>query len=152
MKAPTSAEQLYNETKPSKELSIEEIVKKDLKMNQTGKGLSVKDVMNILGQYLENGASFKRSGNTLFIVYEDNGGMVKYHSVNADPIKTLMYNALAFFANLHKEGKTKATTYFTGTKIKELLEKYKLKNQEILPSDDLEQGEFMLVTNLTRSA
>ena len=133
-------------------MTIEEILKTDLKNNYAGTDLDLAGAANILEYYIQNGAAFKRAGNTLFIVYDYEGDVVKYHTINGDPLKQFLENCVYFFAYLYKMGKSKAITYFSDPKTKRIVEKYKLSNETIQPSDDPEQGEFMLITDLRGGA
>lgn len=148
-----SPEQIAEKFKSSKEMTIEQIVKKDIATN--GKrlgGVTLEQGAGALEKFKSEGAEFKRVGNTLFVIVDDANGVVEYHTINGDPLKAFLYNCLAFFAYLHEQGNTQAKTYFSDEFTKKLLQKYKLKNETIEASDDPEQGTMMLVTNLTRSA
>jgi len=147
-----SPEQIAKKFKSGKEMTIEEIVKKDIATNGKRLGVTLEQGYGAIKQFKDNGAVFKRSGNTLFIIVNDDNDVVTYHTVNGDPLKAFLYNCLAFFAYLSQEGYKQAKTYFSDAYTQKLLEKYKLKNETIEPSDDPQQGEMMLVTNLTRSA
>lgn len=145
--------QIAEKFKSSKEMTVEQIVKKDIEVN--GKrlgGVTLEQGAGALEKFKSEGAEFKRVGNTLFVIVDDANGIVEYHTINGDPLKTFLYNCLAFFAYLHEHGNTQAKTYFSDEFTKKLLQKYKLKNETIEASDDPEQGTMMLVTNLTRSA
>jgi len=138
--------------KSTKQMSIEDIVKKDIAVNGKRLGVTLDQGITALTNFKTNGATFKRVGNTLFIIFENSNGIIKYHSVNGDPLKTFLYNCLVFFSFLHEQGYTQAITYFSDSYTQKLLQKYKLQNQAIEPSNDPKQGAMMLVTNLTRSA
>ena len=133
-------------------MTVEEIVKKDIAVNGKRLGVTLQQGYGAINKFKEDGATFKRSGNTLFIIVDDDNDVITYHTVNGDPLKSFLYNCLAFFAYLSEEGYTQAKTYFSDAYTQKLLEKYKLENQTIAPSDDPQQGKMMLVTNLTRSA
>lgn len=147
-----SPEQIAEKFKSGKEMTIEQIVKKDIATNGKRLGVTLEQGYGAIKQFKDNGAVFKRSGNTLFIIVNDDNDTVTYHTVNGDPLKAFLYNCLAFFAYLSQEGYKQAKTYFSDAYTQKLLEKYKLKNETIEPSDDPQQGKMMLVTNLTRSA
>lgn len=136
----------------SNEMTIEQIIKKDLETNYAGTDFTLEKAAEILDLYIENGAAFKRVGNTLFLVFDYEGDTVKYHTINADPLKTYLGNCLVFFAYLYKQGKKEAVTYFNGEKTKRLLEKYKLDNQTITESDSPDDGKYMLITDLRGGA
>ena len=145
-------EQMAEKFKSTKEMTIEEIVKKDIATNGKRLGVTLEQGYGAIKQFKDSGATFRRVGNTLFIIVDDSNGIVVYHTVNGDPLKVFLYNCLAFYAYLAKQGNTQAKTYFSDPFTKKLLEKSNLKNETIEPSDDPQQGTMMLVTNLTRSA
>lgn len=147
-----SSKQMAEKFKSTKEMSVEEIVKKDIATNGKRLGVTLEQGYGAIKQFKDDGAVFKRSGNTLFIIVNDDNDVVTYHTVNGDPLKAFLYNCLAFFAYLSQEGYKQAKTYFSDAYTQKLLEKYKLKNETIEPSDNPQQGSMMLVTNLTRSA
>ena len=147
-----SPQQMAEKFKSTKEMTLDQIVKKDISVNGKRLGVTLQQGYGAINQFKENGATFKRVGNTLFIIVSDENGVVNYHTVNGDPLRVFLYNCLAFYAYLHNQGKTQAKTYFSDDYTQKLLEKYKLKNQTIEPSDNPQQGKTMLVTNLTRSA
>lgn len=134
------------------ELSIEQIIEKDLKANYAGTDFNMEKAAEMLELYIDEGAAFKRVGNTLFIVFDYEGESVKYHTINADPLQTFLGNCIVFFAYLYKLGKKEAITYFNGEKTKRLVEKYKLANQQLTQVNDPNEGEFMLVTDLRGGA
>lgn len=133
-----------------KTMSFEEIVRKDLASNQPG--VTMGQAVNALQTFKKNGAELLRFGNTVFIVTDTQSDPVVYHSVNADPPKSYVYNELGFFAKLHEEGKTQAVTYFTSPKTLKFANKYKLPIQTVSESNDPSKGPYMVTTNLTRSA
>jgi hypothetical protein len=147
-----SPEQIVEKMQSKKEMSIPDIVKKDIATNGKRLGVTLEQGAGAIEQFKKEGAEFKRVGNTLFVIVDDANGIVEYHTINGDPLKAFLYNCLAFFAYLHEQGNTQAKTYFSDEFTKKLLQKYKLKNETIEASDDPEQGTMMLVTNLTRSA
>ena len=138
--------------KSTKEMTVEDIVKKDIATNGKRLGVTLEQGYGAIKQFKDSGATFKRVGNTLFVIVNDDNGVVTYHSINGDPLKVFLYNCLAFFAYLHDQSKKQAKTYFSDAFTQKLLEKYKLKNETIEQSDDPQQGTMMLVTDLTRSA
>lgn len=146
----TSGAQLHEKLKSKKQMSVEEIVKKDLDTNYKHLGYGVKNGMAILTHYKEQGADFKRVGNTLFVIMPAQDNVVVYHTVNGDPLKTFLYNCLQFFAYLYEQGYKQALTYFSDPKTKIILEKYKIPNEQITESNDPEQGEFMMTTSLEK--
>ena len=139
------------ELEAKKILPLEDIVKKDLKVNHRGEGITIEQATNALFEFKQNGAEFIRFGNTLFIMENPDDDDVIYHTVNADPPQTYLYNILQFFANLHERGKTQATSYFSNPKMLDFLKKTKLPNETIAQSNDTSKGTFMVVTPLTRS-
>lgn len=145
-------EQMAEKFKSTKEMTVEEIVKKDIATNGKRLGVTLEQGYGAIKQFKDDGATFRRVGNTLFVIVDDANGIAIYHTINGDPLKVFLYNCLAFFAYLSKEGYTQAKTYFSDPFTKKLLEKYKLKNETIEPSDDPQRGKMMLVTNLTRGA
>jgi hypothetical protein len=147
-----SPEQLEKKFASSKEMTLEEIVRKDVAVNGKRLGIDLNDATRAINQFTSQGAKFKRVGNTLFIIVSDDNGIVVYHSINGDPLRTFLYNCIAFFAYLSKQGYQQAKTYFSDAYTQKLLEKYKLTNETIAPSDNPQQGKMMLVTNLTRGA
>lgn len=136
----------------SKEMTIEEIVKKDLETNFAGTDITIEKAAEMLELYIDDGAAFKRVGNTLFVVFDYEGDSVKYHTINADPLKTYLGNCLVFFAYLYKLGKKEAITYFSDDKTKKLVERYKLANETVTESDSPDDGKFMLITDLRGGA
>jgi hypothetical protein len=138
--------ELKNKLKAKKTMSIEEIVRKDIASNQPG--ISVGQGFGALKQFKDNGAQFFRFGNTLFIVTNESTDSVIYHSINADPPKTYVYNEVHFFAKLHLDGKKEAVTYFSNPKTLKFANKYKLPIQTISKSNDPSQGSMMIVSNL----
>ena len=147
-----SADQLASKLKSTKEMTVEEIIKKDIAVNGKRLGVTLEQGYGAVKNFKDQGATFKRVGNTLFVIVSDDNGVVVYHSINGDPLKTYLYNCLAFFAFLYEQGYKEAKTYFSDAYTQRLLEKYKLNNETIEQSDDPQQGTMMLVTNLTRSA
>ena len=142
----------HEELTPKKTMPLIDIVKKDLKANHKGQGVTLEQAAAALEQFSQDGAKFVRFANTLFIVENPNDKSVIYHTVNADPPQIYLYNALQFFADLHEQGKAQATTYFSNPKLIDFLEKTKLPNVTIAESDDPSRGSYMVVTPLTRSA
>ena len=147
-----SPEQIAEKFKSTKEMTPEEIVKKDISINGKRLGVTLGQGYGAIKKFKDDGATFKRVGNTLFVIVDDANEVVTYHTINGDPLRTFLYNCIAFFAYLSKEGYTQAKTYFSDLYTQKLLEKYKLKNETIEQSDDPQQGTMMLVTNLTRGA
>jgi hypothetical protein len=142
----------HKELTPKKTIPLIDIVKKDLKLNHKGEGITLEQAAGALEQFSQDGAKFVRFGNTLFIVENPDDEDVIYHTVNADPPQIYLYNLLQFFAELHEQGKAQATTYFSNPKLIDFLEKTKLPNETITESDDPSRGSYMVVTPLTRSA
>jgi hypothetical protein len=142
----------HEELTPKKTMPLIDIVKKDLKVNQKGEGITLEQAASALEQFKQDGAKFVRFGNTLFIVENPDDEAVIYHTVNADPAQIYLYNLLQFFANLHEQGKTQAVTYFSNPKLIDFVEKTKLPNETIAESDDPSRGSYMVVTPLTRGA
>ena len=142
----------HEELTPKKTIPLIDIVKKDLKINHKGEGITLEQAAGALEQFSQDGAKFIRFGNTLFIVENPNDEAVIYHTVNADPPQIYLYNLLQFFAELHEQGKTQATTYFSNPQLIDFLEKTKLPNETITESDDPSRGSYMVITPLTRSA
>lgn len=140
------------ELTPKKTLPLIDIVKKDLKVNHKGEGITLEQAAETLEQFNQNGAKFVRFGNTLFIVINPNDEAVIFHTVNSDAPQIYLYNLLQFYAELYEQGKTQATSYFSSPKLIDFLEKTKMPNQTITKSDDPGMGEYMLVTKLSRSA
>lgn len=146
-----SSKHFAEKFKSTKQMSVQDIVKKDIAVNGKRLGVTLGQGYGAIKNFKDNGATFKRVGNTLFIIVSTNNGTVIYHSVNADPLRTFLYNCLVFFSFLHDQGYTQAITYFSDSYTQKLLQKYKLQNETIAPSNDPNQGSMMLVTNLTRS-
>ena len=142
----------HEELTPKKTMPLIDIVKKDLKVNHKGEGITLDQAAAALEQFNQDGAKFSRFGNTLFIVENPNDEDVIYHTVNADPPQIYLYNLLQFYADLHEQGKTQATTYFSNPKMIDFLEKTKLPNETIAKSDDPSRGSYMVITPLTRGA
>jgi hypothetical protein len=142
----------HEELTPKKTIPLIDIVKKDLKLNHKGEGITLEQAAGALEQFSEDGAKFIRFGNTLFIVENPNDDAVIYHTVNADPPQIYLYSLLQFFAELHEQGKVQATSYFSNPKLIDFLEKTKLPNETIGESDDPSRGSYMVVTPLTRGA
>ena len=142
----------HEELTPKKTMPLIDIVKKDLKVNHKGEGITLEQAAAALEQFSQDGAKFVRFGNTLFIVENPNDEAVIYHTVNADPAQIYLYNLLQFFADLQEQSKTQATTYFSNPKLIDFLEKTKLPHETITESDDPSWGSYMVVTPLTRSA
>lgn len=142
----------HEELTPKKTMPLIDIVKKDLKVNHKGEGITLEQAAAALEQFNQNGAKFSRFGNTLFIVENPNDPEVIYHTVNADAPQIYLYNLLQFYADLHEQGKVQATTYFSNPKLIDFLEKTKLPNETIAESDDPSRGSYMVITPLTRGA
>ena len=147
-----SPEQIVEKFKSTKEMTIEQIVKKDIATNGKRLGVTLEQGYGAINNFKEQGAVFKRVGNTLFVIVDDANDVVTYHSINGDPLKVFLYNRLPFFAYLADQGYKQAKTYFSDPFLEKLLTKVKFTNETISKSDDPEQGTMMFVTNLTRSA
>ena len=145
-------EQIVKKLQSKKEMTVEEIVKKDVEINGKRLGITLEQGYGAIKQFKDQGATFRRVGNTLFAIVNDDNGVVTYHTINGDPLKSFLYNCLAFFAYLSEQGYKQAVTYFSDAYTQKLVEKYKLENQTVEQSNDPDQGTMMLVTNLTRSA
>jgi hypothetical protein len=142
----------HKELTPKKTMPLIDIVKKDLKVNHKGEGITLEQAAGALEQFSQDGAKFVRFGNTLFIVTNPNDEAIIFHTVNADPPQIYLYNLLQFYAELYEQGKTQATSYFSNPKLIDFLEKTKLPNETIAESDDPARGSYMVVTPLTRGA
>jgi len=143
---------IQKDLQPKKILTLKKLIERDIKVNHPGEKITLDQAVQILTQFKENGAELIRFGNTLFIVVNPNDENIVFHTMNADPSQTYLYNGLQFYQELHSRGKKQATTYFSGSKITEYLQKIKLPSQTITQSDDPSMGETMLVTPLVRSA
>jgi hypothetical protein len=132
-------------TKP-KRMSVTDIIEKDIKTNNHD--ISLEQGMAIFKMYMDEGVPIIRVRNTLFIIEEDTGEDVYYHTVNADPIKSFLTNCLAFFSLMRKQNKEVAISYFDGPKMLKILRKHKLPNEDIEKSDDPKKGEYMVITYL----
>ena len=114
---------VQKELTPKKILPLIDIVKKDLKVNHKGEGITLEKAARALEQFSQDGAKFVRFGNTLFIIINPNNQEIIYHTVNADPAQIYLYNLLQFFADLHVQGYTESSTYFSNRNFFEFLVK-----------------------------
>jgi hypothetical protein len=137
---------------PKKILPLKNLIERDIKINHPGEKITLEVAVQKLTQFKDNGSELIRFGNTLFIVLDPNAENIVFHTLNADPPQTYYYNGLQFFSELYNRGKKQATTYFSGPKVTEYLQKIKLPNQIITESDDPSMGTTMLITPLVRSA
>jgi hypothetical protein len=142
----------HEELTPKKTMPLIDIVKKDLKVNHKGEGITLEQAAGALEQFSQDGAKFVRFGNTLFIVTNPNDEAIIFHTVNADPPQIYLYNLLQFYAELYEQGKTQATSYFSNPKLIDFLEKTKLPNETITESDDPSRGSYMVIMSLTGGA
>lgn len=139
----------HHNLKPStKNLSIQDIVKKDVEANYPN--LTFKQGMKIFLAAIMRGTKYIRSGNTLFLIDKKDGDTVYYHTINGDALNSFLYNCLAFFGKLSNEGATTAITYFSSVKTLKLVLRYKLPNEDVTQSNDPSKGKYMIITNLTK--
>jgi sialic acid synthase SpsE len=137
---------------PKKILPLKKLIERDIKANHSGEKITLEQAVQILAQFKKNGAELIRFGNTLFIVVNPNDEDIVFHTMNADPPQTYLYNGLQFFSELQSRGKKQAVTYFSSPKVTEYLKKIKLPSQTIAQSDDPSMGTTMLVTPLVGGA
>jgi UDP-2,3-diacylglucosamine pyrophosphatase LpxH len=104
---------------------------------------------------LENERVWIFHGDAFDITMQHSRWLVKLGAVGYDTLillNTALNSLLQFFAELHEQGKTQATSYFSNPKLIDFLEKTKLPNETIGESDDPSRGSYMVVTPLTRGA
>ena len=131
---------------PSKRLTVEEIIKQDIKKNNND--ITFEEGMSIFNKYIKKGLQVFRVNNTLFLIEKDAGNTIYYHTINADDIKGLLKNSLRFFSFMANAGKDVAITYFDSDRLLKILEKYKLPGEVIQVSDNQKKGVYMLTTDL----
>jgi hypothetical protein len=86
--------------KRSVQLSIEEIVARDVKHNHAGSGLTYDEAITTLAGLIEDGSQLIRVKNTLFLYDEMPDQGVEFHAINADSADQLVRNLAMFFAHL----------------------------------------------------
>jgi hypothetical protein len=96
-------------------LPLDELIKLDHQKNNNM--FSGKDVADSYLRFVESGANIQRIRNTVFIVYKEQGSVVFYHTINADPAKRFLRNLKEFFAWLAEFGYAKAVTFFNNPKL-----------------------------------
>jgi len=132
---------------PSEKLSVEEIIRRDVEKNNSD--ITFEEGMAIFNKFVGNRLQILRVNNTLFLIEKDAGGVIYYHSINADSLKPFLKNCSTFFSVMAKAGKEVAITYFDNKKLLKILEKYKSLDGTIEKSDDPQKGVYMLTTNLS---
>jgi hypothetical protein len=105
------------------EMTLREIVEKDLEKNYKGRGFSLADAAASFKARVDEGEKPYRAGNTIFMTKELGDGGVEWHTINPEPSDQLIRNVTAYFLRL-REGKYKyATTYYDNPKINDLIKK-----------------------------
>lgn len=103
------------------EMTVREIVEKDLEKNYKGRGITTSDAAASFKARIDEGEKPYRAGNTIFMTTDLGDGGVEWHTINPEPSAQLVKNATAYFLQLREEGYKYATTYYDNPKINELI-------------------------------
>lgn len=130
----------------SKRMTVTDIIEKDLKKNYNNV-ITLEQGIGLFKQFMEDDLQIVRVRNTLFVIDQNVGSVIYYHTINAEPLKSFLTNCHVFFSLMKKQDVDVAICYFNKSLLKTLT-KYKLPNEDIKKSDDLKQGDYMVITYL----
>ncbi len=103
------------------EMTVREIVEKDLEKNYKGRGITLSDAALSFKERVDQGEKPYRAGNTIFMTKDLGDAGVEWHTINPEPSAQLVKNVTAYFLRLRDEGYKYATTYYDNPKINELI-------------------------------
>lgn len=102
------------------DMSIQEILEKDLAKNYQGRETTLEQAVASVRDAIAEGNKLYRAGNTLFVTKDLGDGGVEWHTINPEPSAQLVKNATAYFLQLREQGYKYATTYYDNPKINDL--------------------------------
>ena len=103
------------------DMSLREILRKDLAKNYQGSGLDLADAAFSFQARIDDGETPYRSGNTLFMTKEIEDEGVEWHTINPEHSAQLVKNATGYFLMLREKGYLYAMTYYDNPKINDLI-------------------------------
>jgi len=91
-------------------LPVEKIVEIDLERNYSGQDITTAQGLKFLEQYLSEGFTLDRVGNTVFINKPVDKQTILFHTVSADNVKALLHAAMMFYIYKKNQGFQTAVT------------------------------------------
>ena len=125
-------------------LPVEKIVEIDLERNYSGQDITIAQGLKFLEQYLSEGFTLDRVGNTVFINKPIDEQTILFHTVSADNVKALLHAAMMFYIYKKDQGFQTAVTYFDNPDVVSLFDRPFAEVQE---AND-ENGKYIIVNKL----
>lgn len=104
-------------------LPVEKIVEIDLERNYSGQDITTAQGLKFLEQYLSEGFTLDRVGNTIFINKPIDEQTILFHTVSADNVKALLHAAMMFYIYKKDQGFQTAITYFDNPDVVSLFDR-----------------------------